>query len=311
MHNTERSWGKFKEGSLLALWRVAKEGYHVEDGLAADNLIRGDKQPKPYLVTEYDTGNEIYPVLGKKLIHRNFARLDPNDKDAIVHFADKYGFLGNPVAVFPSGGGQQSSWGELLSIWQNEITECGTLLTIWDMVKRGDRAAGKLGQIVLWPRPDMVAVSFYCKREGDGYSFTPGSRKPVPFKMPTFKLLASREVNPHLLNRWRRGDVIEPALFYVCSEINRHLRKQIGFQLFPFEKEIRTIPGTLDSVIWLMFAYEITDKVNAVQCSICHEWFDQHDKRQVYCSCACRQRAYRQRRGKGVNSHERTHTQTG
>jgi hypothetical protein len=56
------------------------------------------------------------------------------------------------------------------------------------------------------------------------------------------------------------------------------------------------VPNNLKATIWLMFAYEIIGKLNPVQCLLCGEWFDRKDKRQVYCSKACIQKAYRERK---------------
>jgi len=292
MHNSTKNLAKFKEGSLLALWFVAGD-YQIEEG-----IMRDDSSPKSYVVTNQPLGN-IYPSLTNKLLHRNFAKLNPNSNNDIIRFANKYGLLTGPIGVYPSGGGKQQFWGEPLSLWEKEIKDCGILLKIWEMIQNKD--AGKLGQIILWRNVPNVAVfaSFYSKRNKNNYMFTPGSSKPTTPMRFEFKILADNRVNSHLLERWQFGKVIEPALFYLRSEINEHLKGQFGFQLWAFDDELSIVPNNLKAAIWLMFAYEIIDKVKPAQCPLCMEWFEKDDKRRNYCSNACKQKAYRERKEKG------------
>lgn len=271
MHNIKENWGEFREGSILALWYIAKNGYKVREGITVS-----DTKPKPYLVAG-DTGRKIYPMLGNKSLHRNFARINPNDNNAIVSFANRYGLLGEAMGIFPVTGGELSYWGEPLSVWENEVANCRTFLDIWEMIQNED--AGKLGQIILWRSSPSVRVfaSVHSKH----------------------RLLASKDVNSHLLKRWKFGYVIEPAFYFICSEVNKYLRGQFSFQLFPFNKQIYIMPRNLKAAIWFMFAREITDKPSLIQCPLCNDWFQQKDKREKYCSNACRQKAYRERKIRG------------
>jgi hypothetical protein len=293
MSNTKENWGEFREGSFFALWSVAKNGYEVRQGITP-----GDTTPRSYLVAD-NAGRKIYPMLGNKSLHRRFAQLDPSNNNDIVHFANRYGLLTAPVGIFPPNGGKQQFWGVPLSIWENEITNCGILLTIWEMIQKEDFA--KLGQIILWRSYPGVRVfaSFHSKRDKDGYTLIPGSLKPTS-PMTSYRLLADKHTNPDLLKRWKFGEVIEPALFYLRSQVNDYLKGQFGFQLWAFDDELSIVPNNLKAAIWLMFAYEITHKLDPAQCLLCGEWFRRTDKRQNYCSKACVQKAYRERKKRGT-----------
>lgn len=265
------------EGSLLALWSVSKDGYRITSDLKNAGEPGPGTDP-PFLVPKGSV-RKVYPVLlGNKLIHRNFAKLD--NEDAILNFANKYGLLGRSLFLCPLRGGAVVL-GESLSIWKDRLSTLGRLLAIWDLVRTNQ--VDKLKHIVIY-QPNQVVVS-----TEDGCQ----------------DLLASKRINPNLLERWgvngwRRGNVIEPALYFVCSEVNKNLDSQFSFKILPFKnKEIYTMPTTLESAIWLMFAYEISGKLRPVQCKLkrCSDWFEQRDARQRYCSNAHKQEDYRRRKG--------------
>ncbi len=217
----------------------------------------------PFLVPNGEV-RKVYPILGNKLLHRNFAALGCNEHD-ILKFANKYGLLGRPLFLCPLGGGAVV-FGESLPVWEDRIKTFGRLLAIWDLVRA--KQAGKLGQIVIWPRLNQVLVSAYWVRKGGDYTFYPGSKyrdfeafrsSLAPHNVECgfeSQMLANK--NPELLQRWRQGDVIEPALYYVCSEVNKNLDSQFSFKILPFvHKEIYTQPKTLEGAMWLMFAKEV------------------------------------------------------
>jgi len=284
-------------------WTKLGSSYKVATGVTLN-----DREPKPYLVVGRPA-KPTHPVLDNKLLHRSFARIDPSDIDAIAKFAVKYGFLGEAMAVFPPEGRKQSHWGEPLRLWWQQVIKCSVLLQIWENIQNED--AGKLGQIILWRQnPDVrVLASLHAKRDKNVYRLLPGSLKPTgEMEWSRSRVLADKRTNPHLLERWKFGSVIEPAFVFLCSEINLHLNEQFSYILIPNqERDLCTVPKDLKSLIWLMFSYEIVGRLNPVQCQSCATWFDQEDKREKFCSNACRQRAYRFRKTMEVTN-ERQHS---
>ncbi|MFC2071472.1 hypothetical protein ACFLUU_01975 [Chloroflexota bacterium] len=136
--------------------------------------------------------------------------------------------------------------------------------------------AGKLGQIIVWPDPNTIIIHI----SGE-------------------EILASREmnINTELLNICRRGESIEPARFWVSSRVNESLVIDgVAPQVFTFpNKEVYYKPKTLLSAMWLMFMWEIIGKTRVFECPSCGLWAEQLDRRQHYCSNACKQKKYRER----------------
>ena len=194
---------------------------------------------------------------------------------------------------------------ESIERWYESIQEMSLLLTIWDLVKNED--AGKLGQIIIWSNSDNVDIRLEWQRKGTECEILPirGKDKYLN-RLCKNKILSSckADIAPYLLDRWQRGDVIQPALYYVCSEINKNL-KGIHPQIFPFienpvgtGKDFLLVPHTLFDAMWLMFMWEITGGENINKCPSCGNWWVQTRTNQKYCSENCKQNAYYKRKTK-------------
>src|SRR4030042_2578642 len=206
-------------------------------------------------------------------LHRQFAGLVMKDEKDILKFANKYGLLKRqPVhnLVFRKGDtGQQVQLGESLLWWQEEISDLAACLKLWDMVSSSDR---ELKDIVLWHR-DGIALKL------DN----------------SYVHLVSRK-NMNLLNRWHKGDLKGPALYYISLEIDRHLRNTLTPRMPDLkEREILIFPDSLLSAIWTMFLLEISGDTRLLRCDICGEYFNTYDPRTRFCSTRCRMRNYRKR----------------
>jgi hypothetical protein len=312
-------------GSFAFLWVKAEEGYQLEDEnkyklvselIPSDSIYERDPAKPlhtgpPWLVPKGEM-SQRYAPLAISVLHRKFARLF--DKDSIREFADRYGLLGNPVPLGPKGGG---TWvlGESLEHWYKESHELGILLVIWDMVKKQD--AGKLGQIIVWPSGNRVILrikTVFDKKHkewqildwGDGKPASPQSieadhllamRGKTNIEISTY-LLAMRgktNSNPELLDRWKTYDVIEPARYFVCREVNQRLKGHISPQVLPFlGSKIYLFPDSLLSAMWLMLFNEITGALNLRRCDNCGEWKQVLKERKTFfCSARCRQAKHR------------------
>ncbi|MCJ7515838.1 MAG: hypothetical protein MUO89_07745 [Dehalococcoidia bacterium] len=204
-------------------------------------------------------------------LHRQFAGLAIKKETEILNFANKYGLLRrHPVhnLVFRERDiGRQVQLGESLLWWQEEISDLAGCLRLWDMVSSSDR---ELKDIVLWHR-DGIAL-----RLDDNYLHLVGRK------------------NMNLLNRWHRGDLKGPALYYISLEMDRHLLNTLTPRMpDPKEREIFFFPNILLSAIWFMFLLEVSGGTRLLRCDICGEYFNTYDPRTRFCSTRCRMRNYR------------------
>ena len=210
--------------------------------------------------------------LSENTLHRQFAGLAQKSNMDILKFANKYGMLKrhqvhNMVFQNPNTG-KQLQLGESLLWWKQEIRELAEAVELWDMVLRND---GGLKNVVLWHR-DGITI-----RLGDN---------DVPM---------INRANIHLLNRWSKGDVKEPALLYISVEADKRLPNTLTPVVLPFKNcEICFLPDTLLAMIWMMFLCEISGSTRLiVRCASCDEYFYTQDPRAKFCSTRCRMRNYR------------------
>jgi len=204
-------------------------------------------------------------------LHRQFAGLAIKKEDEILKFVNRYGFLKrHPVhnLVFRDRKmGRQVQLGESLLWWQEEMSDLAACLKLWDMISARER---ELKDIVLWHR-DGIALKL-----DNGYMH-----------------LVSRK-NMNLLNRWHKGDLKGPALYYISLEIDRHLLNTLTPRMPDLkEREILIFPDRLLSAIWIMFLLEISGGTRLLRCDICGEYFNTYDPRTRFCSTRCRMRNYR------------------
>jgi hypothetical protein len=98
-------------------------------------------------------------------------------------------------------------------------------------------------------------------------------------------------------------DLVEYAWVLLISIVNAHLNTRIETQLLMDPKTARpvffTMPNSLIGALWLQLAQAIDGKKDFQQCQVCRNWFelapDKARSDKVYCSQACRSRAYRVR----------------
>ena len=207
-------------------------------------------------------------------MHRQFASLINKDEKEMLKFANKYGLLKrysvHDLVFRNQNTGQQFQLGESLLWWKEEIEDLAACLDLWNMILGNDE---ELENTVLWHR--------------DGITIRLGGNH-VP--------LVSR-ANITLLDRWSRGDVKGPALYYLSLEMDKRLLNTLTMKLLPFRNsEICLFPDSLLATIWLVFLWEISGRTRLVRCASCGDYFDSQDPRARFCSTRCRMRSYRKRR---------------
>lgn len=313
-------------GPYAFLWGVAQKGYELANRDTYNLLDSGQsgQYPDPWLVPlgEQQEGLFVtqYAPLSKTTLHREFTEL--YDDDSILRFANKYGMLGcSSVMLVPAARGEvitdrEIVIGESLQHWEDERNEMGGLLAIWDLVLSGDRAAGKLGQFIIWTRHtvqiDMVAdydetQSQWRILKPPTHNIYPDPRPKGPYysrpRIRFTELITSNNSNSQVFSRWTRGDVIEPAKYYVIREVNKRLEGHLNLKLLlPPKKEdapskFYLFPDSLRAALWLMVLMELMGKIRVRQCDICGKWKEVNLTRDTFhCSNACKQAAYRKRK---------------
>jgi hypothetical protein len=180
--------------------------------------------------------------------------------------------------------------------------------------------AGKLGQIVIWPSPEVVVVRFKWKSQKGEYEILPWDREDhikltnnynqaVDYEMQSGygyveEFLESneglqREEKPlGFFQKYRMGDVIGPARYYLCRMLNTHLQG-ITPSLVPWlGYKVAFMPDTLLDALWLMFMLEVNGEKRT--CWYCRGPLEAKRKDNVYCSNNCKRMDYyynKQRKG--------------
>jgi hypothetical protein len=234
-----------------------------------------------------------YRPLSTRTLHRQFASLNTESLETeVLRFANKYGMLGRSVFLTSYGERLGIVEGESIYRWRTEVEKMGVLLAIWDLIRQGDRAAGKLGQFLIWRDSDCVEVRLKWRYQEGQYEISKwdGQGKVAGFGH-IHEIVANRELEPDFFNEYQRGYVIDPAWYYLGYKLNNHLYgirpKLVGYH----EREVAFIPRTLLDGLWLLFMLEVYGKTRAARCGHCGQWFDFSRGSKIYCNGNCRRLA--------------------
>lgn len=284
-------------GSHAFLWPISSLGYRLcnkdecrtfSESIDLESI---DAQP-PWLIPCAGEQWRGTP-LKNRLLHREFTSISP-EEDGIIAFAKKHGLLGHDVLLKPASSSGKVIAGESIQRWKEEMGLMGSLLALWDLVQFEDK--NRLEQLIVWPTPDRVQLEIGWQYDGIKKGWKIFSAK---WPYGSFSLIASRDLMFHssVIERWHRGDVIEPAKYHVCSEVNKRISGYVSPQVLPFVQDrIYLFPKTLLAAMWLMFMWEITGETKVLLCPRCHQWVEQLDPRRKSCSNACKQWQYRERK---------------
>ena len=302
-------------GPFAALLRVPEDGFSWRDGLVVFDSERVEKNiAGPWLIRSDSLYVHQYSPLAVPDLHRRFARTEPN-ADSILAFSNGYGFLGHGLWLGDSGpNDREMVVGESLGFWQKEIGHMARLMALWELVKRGSRRElshlvewtppGKSQQVRLYLvdvdgtlRPDLAQFMRQRPDEFHDY-FRRDEDLAGRMRHRGVTVLAHEEngSDVELLERWKHGDPVEPARYFVHREVNNRLRGHVSPAVLPFRKgEIFFFPDCLLSSLYTQFMLELSGRNRpAMLCERpgCGRYFEPAHGRQQYCETRCQQLAY-------------------
>lgn len=295
---------------------VPESGYVFNGQLSVDpGLEPGEGHDAgPWLVEPDDVPpdrlSRRYSPFRNMGLHRRFAQLRTSEH-AIAGFASRFGLLGDALHVYdPTREGERPRKGESIQLWRREIARMRCLLDVWDMVR--DRKSGPLGQLIVWnadppnimiwlagtPSGLLPALAREVRREAD-----PQKRQQL--------IVAAREhageqhayfnvqrvahsllgaADQELLDRWDRGDPIEPARYFVYREVNKQMEGRVSPAVLPYRRgDIFFFANGLLGAMYAMFAAELSGRLlPPTQCRGCGEYFNPNSRKQKYCEDRCR-----------------------
>jgi hypothetical protein len=271
----------------------SEDGYEWRSGPFTSIPPKSENFDEPALVA---LGERPLPYRPEDHLFVKFAAIDPNADTEILNFANSYGLLGGgPLlrrAPKPGhkGGTIASVRGELRSHWQEHLHRMKAAVTLWQAIHAKDTSV--LAKCIRWPSPAHVT-----------YEWPPSSEWITPWS--THATIASREINPHLLDRFRPGDVTMPARIYLQEVVNGSLDEFVAPRLLWTDREkmgLFIVPSTLIGCLWVQLAKAIAESCKFRICEGCGkpmlvapEGSGYRTNRRT-CSNACRIRLYSRRK---------------
>jgi len=282
-------------------WPVAEEGYAIQFEMVRE--INGHNEPSlerwpvlvPVNLSRNRPSRRYAPLSEEPALFRVFAELpsdlteEGSDKK-ILAFANQYGHLGGGTEVElidhrPGMFFADALMGAVMwTGWADEIWGIKRAVALWDLIEDGgDDALATL--IHLDPGGHVLYRS-----DGTEMRLTRDPRQDhldEPLDLRYFAGIAMRQfVDTHMSGPGHEH-TLHPVLTW-NPESGR--------------SEARYIPGSLISALWLQFIQAVDGRKRYAKCQAprCGRWFEldpgsnRADK--LYCSSACKMRAYRARR---------------
>jgi hypothetical protein len=219
---------------------------------------------------------QVYHPFEESGLFLKFGALETSP-EAIAEFAMQYGFLGPPATkpVWTPEGIQKD--GEALQSWTTEIRDMHNLTALWWACRKGDTRAAQeyIGRAVeLWGRDGVPSVHDIILRSTVRRSAHGSAR-----------------------------DVFEAGLLGLKMALNRKLQGKVS-AVVPMSLDapgdLAFQPNGLLGALWLQFARGLAGMKQYRECATCKELFEVSPQaartNRVFCSTACRSRAYRKRK---------------
>ena len=257
-----------------ARWYRLRSHPSIVEAWPAD---RESTEPEPFLIGEVDA-EAPYDALaaGDSALFLTF-QSRVQDADSALAFAREFGFLGVPITErVRLADGWTYVVGDRLAAWLDEADALRRAVALWRAIRRNDRRA-------MLDDPHVAAIS-----------------RPLNTLSRSTPLHLSAVPDP---------DVRRHALFTLQILVNRGLRAPIDRHDARVGPELRVegdalafrvIGRTLSGDMWLQLALAVGGDKRFRQCPQDGGWWELHPDiartNKVYCSDACKQAAYRERK---------------
>ena len=303
---------------LAGLWWVPESGFkwvndlHHPPNFRLPLEERGESRGGPWLVTaapQEQTWIRRYPVLKRSKLLGDFYSLSLSPSpDAILKFANRWGWLGEQDAMFrPTG---RVVGAEPLHKWVKALLEFRHPYEAWQAVETIDfehaqsadqvgRARRLLASRVSWTE-DLQGVRYNAE-----ITFSPDS---LPFAYMPLSARSEwiepprRPGEDGLLARWRPKDTVEPARYYVYKTVNAFMEGKVNLAVLPFlDRQMHFFPRNLLAAVYVHFAFSLVGAGPQQRtCEFCREPFPMRRRDQRFCGKNCREAAGYHRRKTNV-----------
>jgi hypothetical protein len=269
-------------------WSVMASGYQW---LPAQGAGPADVDRLFLSPLDYQKASRSYSPLSKcPGLFLELARTEQTP-EGLLAFANQYGGLFHPE-------GRPEDYLE----WARQVADLSVAVRLWRLIQE-DGPAG-LARHIFWGEDRLKDVLIQGRLEDQvAVYYTPG-----PEAGPSEqRMIASARMAGGWMEQFQPGDVVLPAMIYVRALVNRRLDEHVAPRLNhdpggagdnPTQLVLDLEPKNLLGAVWLQLAQAVGGNRKFRECGGCRRWFEcslaaRSDK--LYCSDACRARAYRER----------------
>jgi hypothetical protein len=277
---------------------VPLEGYSWSGDVTPSRLFGKQNSeklgPEPYMVMKAPAHwgaaaipcQSYFPLLAMPQLFQLFRNLNL-DRDSILAFANRYGWLGNTGKVDQG----KHLWIEAmgLSQWHEEIQAMIVAHHLWDCVQRDDRHT--LRDYFAWDRAtfnvrlsmaiqerEILPKSHSAMTAEDPSSFT----LTPPFLTFDKWLIDATNVGSLQAIGWNRDDLLGPARLAVMNIVNPRLGAYCHPHLYLDKRGLpvgHLTPVNLLGCLWLQFYLTMIGQLKLRRCTVCKQEMDVSDSR--------------------------------
>ena len=270
----------------------------------------------PWLVPAADRPVVAYDLLGATTLPALIADLlddpSPNQRaggstfqQRVLRFAKRWGWLGSPASVYPLDGGQ-ALLAEPLSLWIDTARDVAALHALLEAVRTVEGAARNASAAV---RRASLYLSQHIVWAVDGRQVAYVGPMGVPHRV-----IASAEdpAGQVALASFKRGDLAQPARYYLHQTLNKRLRGRVHLAtVMEGRPGLEIYPESLLAAVYLHLALAagaVTPTLRLCRNPRCPNggFFFPRRRDQTACDKRCREMAnYYERKARGDGSTQR------
>jgi hypothetical protein len=256
-----------------------------------------------------------HPLHDHTGLFRTFGETPPTE-EGILGFARRFGLLLDArtglVRREWRRGGRRGETGSLallphqepFDLWNEQITRMHAAVKVWAALEEGDE--GRLAHHLRW----SADAAGPCAVEFDSHPQLPPGASPPPPDLRIVDRVAARDDATGAFSLLSPGDPPGVARLWLAQLTNRALGGSLraGITLEAGgTMALRLSPTNLLQAIWVQFGLAVSGRKNHRRCSVCKDWFELSPEvartNRLFCSVACRNRAYRGRKEQARRLH--------